>query len=510
MAFDMGKYISTPGRVQGPNLIEGARVLAKINSDKARLDENARQFDQSQSNQMQRHEVNSGIQQQQTDDAQSRFKLKLKDTKIAREREYSEDEKKEVQKAVFTQGQLVAAGKYREAMGMAPGLKAMGVDVQTTANEDGTFQFNVTAPTFGDREGDIDDPDRGVQPRLPPVQPQQQPVQPQGGSATPDQTNRLQALMRRDSGLGQTIPSQLPQRPMGTQLNPGSINTGVLEGITRRKLAPILGGVIGSYPAQFQNRIGTLSKGFSDSGVPAAQALEMMKAPQAQATSLMKSEMGARAAGIRARATEGGRDFSEEFRREDKAYQNMHRDAKENGVKEAMLVVQDVDRIKADLESKNGVKVYAALKDLMLMKEKRLTDKDMEGGTYGLISNMDKLKEVGVRVAKTASPEMVRKWKSWADSVGDVQKKKVAIGMDALVSQTGEYKYESGRSGAERFLGELPQNYVLEAVERYNKTRTQRNVGKTPTSSSQHSSASVSIPGSTVPKSQAEEYSEFF
>jgi hypothetical protein len=527
MAYNASKFIYNPTQGPGPNIAEGLFKLADINIRKSQIEEGARQADQQQANLMQRHAVDSTRLENQRKDVNNRFNVKLKDDQRSEALKYSRQDQDKVQASVMQLGKLVAAGDYRGAMAMTPAMKAMGVEVKTTANEDGSFNFDVQAPTFGDKEGDITQSQEtegdtteapgaaldDLEGRKP-----DEPVIDDVSGAGLEQDSMPSAQISADMGQGvqpeqpvaDQVAQMLPQEQEQGELVPQTtLNSGLMEQVTKRRLNPMLGGIIGSYPGRFQGEMGRLASGFADSGLPADKVLDMMKAPQAQATSLMKAQMGAEAAARRAHISQGGAGFSEARQREATAYNNMSKQAKQLGVDDAVLQLDNIVTIRRGLDSDNPNLLSASIKQLMLQDEKRLTDADFLIGFKGIASDSDQFKQRMGNLIHNLTPAQRKRFKQWADESAEKQKRRIQTASKHLTRQADGYRYESGRLGANRYLSSgIPPQYLDKDMSYWNPSQSQGGEA-TPRTQSNRSSASVSSSSKSQPKTPDEEAYEF-
>lgn len=385
---------------------QGFRDLAQRKLRQKELEENARQANQSEAGIQKRHDAGIVEQQSNRGAENARFSLTLEDNQKVRQQEYDQTRQTKVQGLVAAFRDKIAKTDFSGADAMIGTLAENGVEVERTPSPQGTPNYRVKAPTFGDRPGVIDAatirsqidgqpqqqqsqlpirqisgetefPNGGEQPReLDPSNPFD-PVKPTDGSFVapphPESNDIFTAPGQDPKETTVQADERLASSPTLAEKNPFdpyAIDTGAMLEQNRKRIDPMLQGIVGATPGRFQNRMNQYVSGVRQMALPLEGTMDTMQKPLDTVAGLMKGELSADAAYARASMSQGSQESNRDLRIIGMTRGFLDKVSQSYDLPKKKQDFEVIDGIKARLQARNPQDDLALLHDIRNLNQK--------------------------------------------------------------------------------------------------------------------------------------------
>jgi hypothetical protein len=365
MAFDPTKFMSPVTPMGSYDYGAGFRALAGQRMRQSENTEQARQADQSEAGIQKRHDATSAFNNKSLNSQNARFSLELEDNQKVRQGEFDKNKAAKVGAATAAFREKIAKTDFSGADSMIGSLAEMGVEVNRSTDAQGMPVYRVKAPTFGERPGVMDSAtimdkiEGGVSQKERPQENQPSKGQSSGeGFQFPGSVRQISGETEIDSTPPREPDPKNPFEPAGTTgefvapphpesndiftapgeqplsaaeveqqrnpvvneknpYDPYMINTGDMLEQNRKRIDPMLSGVVGATPGRFQGRMKNYMSGVREMGLPLDQTMDTMQKPLDTVAGLMKGEMSAEAARARASMSSENQGANRNLRIED-------------------------------------------------------------------------------------------------------------------------------------------------------------------------------------------------
>jgi hypothetical protein len=352
MPFDPMKFVSPVTPIGSYDYGAGFRDLANQRMQQSAQAENARQADQSEAGVQKRHDATTAFNEKSLGSQNARFSLELEDTQRVRQGEYDKNQQSKVQGATAAFRDKIAKTDFSGADAMIGSLAEMGVEVSRSTDDKGMPIYRVKAPTFGERPGVMDS--ATIIDKIEGQESQSSKGQ-SDGFQFPGSIRQISGETEIDSVSPRELDPKNPFEPAGTSgefvappqpeandiftppgeqplsaaeveqqrapvvneknpYDPYMINTGDMLEQNRKRIDPMLAGIVNAVPGRFQNRMKNYMGGVRETGLPLDQTLESMQKPLDTVAGLMKGELSADAAYARAAMSQGSQESNRDLR----------------------------------------------------------------------------------------------------------------------------------------------------------------------------------------------------
>jgi hypothetical protein len=408
MPFDPMKFVSPVTPMGSYDYGAGFRDLANQRMQQSAQAENARQADQSEAGVQKRHDATTAFNEKSLGSQNARFSLELEDTQRVRQGEYDKNQQSKVQGATAAFRYKIAKTDFSGADAMIGSLAEMGVEVSRSTDDKGMPIYRVKAPTFGERPGVMDS--ATIMDKI-----EGQESQPSKGQSDgfqfPDSVRQISGETEIDSTPPRELDPKNPFEPAGTSgefvapphpesndiftapgeqplsaaeveqqrnpvvneknpYDPYMINTGDMLEQNRKRMDPMLQGIVGATPGRFQNRMNQYVSGVRQMGLPLEGTMETMQKPLDTVAGLMKGELSADAAYARAAMSQGSQESNRDLRIIGMTRNFLNKVSQDFDMPKKKQDFETIDGIKARLEARNPQDDLALLHDIRNLNQK--------------------------------------------------------------------------------------------------------------------------------------------
>lgn len=514
--FDLSAYVN-PVQVL-PNIdITGAyRQWQEHHLNEKRLDEQKRQFNESEERNKYQFGQTQAHAERVSDDINSRFALTQGENTNQKGYAQQSEKFKQQQSLLAKARAAVAENRWNEVESYMGTLRALGASVDRTLDQEGRPSYrlqegeppSVTGETFQSSIAKINQNRTGSNPFDTSLGTVSQSVQQSAGPPTTLEGSEGPSVQPQPMIPGTNTPDETLNAPLNTEppttsegsgsqaYDPYAIDSRTIGTMNALRMDPLLAGIEGAFPNRFQPQIRSLTEGMRALGASPEGTLDMMQKPMDTAARLMSSEMAAEGQMARAGITQTGKQDSQE-RLLKKDGENAAKEVSKNyGVSSAVSNTIEMQQIHEQLMSDDPNANADGVKALLSMREgNRLTDKDFNIGVTGIASNFQQLKQAVERVyINGLTPDQKSNFNQLIQMFNDGNKRRIQAGSKKMLNYLKKLDTDAERRGAYRYIiGLIPEDYLPEEVRSWEPTQTFGGKSSVPNRSNR-TSVSVTAP----------------
>lgn len=520
--LDLSRYIDQPVNAAPPDFTHAFAQAIQAKQWADSQDAQRSQFAASQAQQERERQAELAMRAQQLDAENRRYALGQSTVLSKQAENEARHQHEEAVKLADSTRQMVAHGRYSEALSNIGMLRDLGVDATATKNDKGEYRFHIGVPTykgpvapsaFGDLYGNLSGGPKNPYEALPgsaqalagPIgikdeAPQtgdtmQAPVLASNATgplpkpapealgavnpfAAPQAPGDVSSLVIPPSGQGEVSPAPpVPQGPAAPPTAaaggpaPGDLDTGELARMNASEMGPALQGIVGAMIPRYQGNAAALATGMSAMHDTPQGTLSAMEPFVKNAVSNWNAEMNAEAQANKASQSQSSSQMNDAREREFQAQAEANRVGKEQDLANDIRTNREADEVIGKLKSGNRNAQADAVKQMLAAREgHHITDKDYEIAVNGVVSWMEKNKIGLERIYHDGLPLSVQE-----SITAQMQMAKGAS--RSRVQQTGkqmeEYAAgdpnEASRTGTMRWIKQhIPPDLQSETAQRWN------------------------------------------
>lgn len=437
--------------------------------NEAELAERQRQFDINEEFQRQQHADNIGHQRRIASDINTRFAI-TQGQQTAQNQYEVESNKFKQQQILMQKARAAAAeSRWNEVESLLGTLKSLGANVDRTLDAEGRPSYRLqegAAPSVpGETYESIQQKFGSSSQWIPGQRLKVNRIGENPFSAVPAVTEETRPLAQPNPS---TDPQEAVQQPVDAQtaaqgpsaFDPYLLNSGELAQMNRLRSEPLLEGLKGAFPYQYQGNAESLFRGVNALGASPESTLEMLQKPLDTASRTWNAEMASEGQMARAGMSQSGSASSEARMRENEAYRRAEQRAKDVGLRQAIDDNLEFDEILKKINSGNPNAQADAVKHIITLREgNRITDQDFQIGKTGFASDWDQAK---IRLRQTfitgLSEDQKSNFTAMLRMIQDSNKHRIKSGFQKLKSYSQSFRYEPERYGVYNYIrGAIPE-----------------------------------------------------
>lgn len=484
--FDLSAYVNPVQALPNIDITGAYRQWQEHHLNEKRLDEQKRQFNESEERNKYQFGQTQAHAERVSDDINSRFALTQGEN--TNQKGYAQQsEKFKQQQSLLAKARAAAAeNRWNEVESYMGTLRALGANVDRTLDQEGRPSYRLQegqapSPSGETFESSLNKINSNHSPQSDELRnpfdtslgtaAQQSAQSHTTSEGSGGQSAQSQQMIPGTNTPDETLQSQTAQSEV---YDPYAIDSRTIGTMNALRMDPLLAGIEGAFPNRFQPQIRSLTEGMRALGASPEGTLDMMQKPMDTAARLMSSEMAAEGQMARAGITQSGKEDSQSRLLVNDGEKAAERVAKEYGVSNAVSNSVEMQQIAEQLMSDNPNGNADGIKALLSMREgNRLTDKDFNIGVTGLASNFEQLKNIVQRVyvnglnadQKSNFRELIRMFQ-------DGNKRRVQAGAKKMMNYIGKLRTEPERYGAWRHItGSIPDEYLPDDIKNFDPSK---------------------------------------